>query len=111
MRTAFSVSSAAALTSAVRSWALAGEAAHAPADDDERHHDHRDDDERQGGEPGLVTSRRTTPPSSSSRLRSAWVTLVAITAWMTLVSVVRRETTSPVRVTSKKPGGRRTRCA
>jgi hypothetical protein len=37
-------------------------------------------------------------------LRSAWVTLLPITAWITLVSVVSRDSTSPVRVTSKKPG-------
>ena len=37
-------------------------------------------------------------------MRSAWVTLAPITVWMTLVSVVRRDSTSPVRVTSKKPG-------
>jgi hypothetical protein len=44
-------------------------------------------------------------------LRSAWVTLEPITVWITLVSVVSRESTSPVRVTSKKPGERRITCA
>ena len=55
---------------------------------------------------GLVTTSRTRPPSTSRRLRSACVTLEPITVWITLVSVVRRERTSPVRVTSKKPGER-----
>ena len=55
---------------------------------------------------GLVTTSSATPPTTSSRLRSAWVTLAPITVWMTLVSVVRRDSTSPVRVTSKKPGER-----
>ena len=55
---------------------------------------------------GLVTTSRARPPTTSSRLRSAWVTLAPITVWMTLVSVVRRDSTSPVRVTSKKPGER-----
>jgi hypothetical protein len=55
---------------------------------------------------GLVTTSSTRPPTSSSRLRRAWVTLAPITVWITVVSVVIRETTSPVRVTSKKPGER-----
>ena len=55
---------------------------------------------------GLVTAKRASPPTTRRTLRRAWVTLAPITVWMTLVSVVRRDSTSPVRVTSKKPGDR-----
>ena len=53
---------------------------------------------------GLVMTSSTRPPTSRRMLRKAWVTLAPITVWITVVSVVIRETTSPVRVTSKKPG-------
>ena len=39
-------------------------------------------------------------------LRSACDRLALITAWITAVSLVRRESTSPVRVTSKNAGDR-----
>ena len=47
------------------------------------------------------------PPTVSRMLRSAWVTVEPITVCTTVVSVVRRDSTSPVRVVSKKPGGMR----
>ena len=47
---------------------------------------------------GLVVTSMATPPITSSRLRSAWLMLAPMTAWMTLVSVVSRDSTSPVRI-------------
>ena len=55
---------------------------------------------------GLVTSSRARPPISSRRLRKACDRLALITDWMTAVSLVRRASTSPIRVSSKKPGER-----
>ncbi len=54
---------------------------------------------------GLVSISITRPPRSSRRLRTAIDTLEPITVSSIVVSLVRREITSPVRVTSKKPGG------
>ena len=53
---------------------------------------------------GLVTSNSTSPPIRRRTLRSAWDRLALITAWITAVSLVSRDSTSPVRVTSKNPG-------
>jgi hypothetical protein len=53
---------------------------------------------------GLVTNSITMPPMISSALRSAMETEEPTTTCSKVVSVVRRETTSPVRVISKKPG-------
>jgi hypothetical protein len=107
VRTAFTVSSAWPLTSAIRSWALR--------------------DSRRTMRPkttigtttrgttrstrpvslGLVTTRSAVPPRVRRMLRSACVTVEPMTVCTTVVSVVSRESTSPVRVVSKKPGGMR----
>ena len=54
---------------------------------------------------GLVSASITSPPARSSRFLTAIETLEPITVSSIVVSLVRREITSPVRVTSKKPGG------
>ena len=53
----------------------------------------------------LVSASITRPPTISSKLRIAIDALEPITVSSIVVSLVRREITSPVRVTSKKPGG------
>ncbi len=53
---------------------------------------------------GLVMNSMTAPPMISSALRSAIETDEPTTTCSSVVSVVRRDTTSPVRVISKKPG-------
>jgi len=53
---------------------------------------------------GLVTNSITRPPPNSRVLRSASEMLVPTTVWIRVVSVVRRDSTSPVRVVSKKAG-------
>ena len=53
---------------------------------------------------GLVIINITVPPTNSSRLRSAIDTLEPTTVWIRVVSVVNRDSTSPVRVTSKNAG-------
>ena len=57
----------------------------------------------------LVSASITSPPMSSSRLRMAIDALDPMTVSSIVVSLVSREITSPVRVISKKPGGRRRR--
>jgi len=52
----------------------------------------------------LVTNSMTRPPTNSSVLRSASEMLVPTTVWISVVSVVRRDSTSPVRVVSKNSG-------
>ena len=52
----------------------------------------------------LVTNSMTRPPENSSVLRSASEMLVPTTVWISVVSVVRRDSTSPVRVVSKNSG-------
>ncbi len=54
---------------------------------------------------GLVIASITRPPISSSKLRIAIDALDPITVSRIAVSLVRREITSPVRVSSKKLGG------
>ena len=53
---------------------------------------------------GLVMKSIVKPPIIMSRLRKAIETLEPTAVWISVVSVVRRERTSPVRVTSKKAG-------
>jgi hypothetical protein len=53
---------------------------------------------------GLVTNSITRPPANSNVLRSASEMLVPTTLWIKVVSVVRRDRTSPVWVVSKNPG-------
>ena len=53
----------------------------------------------------LVSASIARPPTSSSRLRIAIDALEPMTVSSIVVSLVRREITSPVRVTSKNPGG------
>ena len=55
---------------------------------------------------GLVTNIRMNAPVSITRLRSATETVEPTTVWISVVSAVRRDSTSPVRVTSKKAGVR-----
>ncbi len=52
----------------------------------------------------LVTNIIARAPTKSSALRSAIEMLVPTTVWMSVVSVVRRESTSPLRVISKNCG-------
>ena len=52
----------------------------------------------------LVTNSITRPPRNSSTLRSAMEMLVPTTAWIRVVSVVMRDSTSPVCVVSKNWG-------
>ena len=52
----------------------------------------------------LVTNSIARPPTNSSALRSAIEMLVPTTAWISVVSVVRRDSTSPVCVVSKNSG-------
>ncbi len=59
---------------------------------------------------GLVMNSITRPPMNSSVLRSASEMLVPTIAWISVVSVVRRDSTSPVRVVSKNSGLWRTTC-
>ena len=104
VRTAFSVSSANAPTSARRSWLAR--------------------DSRRTRRPkitigkttrgtirivspaslGLVMTSITMPPKNKSAFLSAIEALDPTTVWMRVVSVVSRDSTSPVRVTSKKTG-------
>ena len=53
---------------------------------------------------GLVTISMTNPPAKISRLRKAMDAPEPMTVWISVVSVVRRERISPVRVTSKNVG-------
>ncbi len=53
---------------------------------------------------GLVTNSMTRPPMNSRVLRKAREMLVPTTVWISVVSVVRRDSTSPVRVDSKNSG-------
>ena len=59
----------------------------------------------------LVTNIIANPPAKSSALRSAIEMLVPTTAWMSVVSAVRRESTSPLLVISKNCGLCVTTCA
>ncbi len=52
----------------------------------------------------LVTNIIANPPANSSTLRMAMEMLVPTTDWMSVVSVVRRESTSPLLVISKNCG-------
>ena len=52
----------------------------------------------------LVTNSIARPPANSKTLRSAIEMLVPTTAWISVVSVVRRDSTSPLRVISKNCG-------
>ena len=58
----------------------------------------------------LVTNMSARPPAKSSALRSAMEMLVPTTAWMSVVSAVSRESTSPLRVISKNCGLCTTTC-
>ena len=51
-----------------------------------------------------VISSMTRPPIMVSMLRSAIEALEPTAVWIRVVSVVMRDSTSPVRVTSKKAG-------
>ncbi len=53
---------------------------------------------------GLVTISMVVPPRNSSILRSATETCDPTTDCNNVVSVVRRDMTSPMRVVSKNPG-------
>ena len=57
----------------------------------------------------LVIASITRPPTSSRRLRTAIDALDPTTVSSIAVSLVRRDITSPVRVTSNQPGGSRSR--
>ena len=59
---------------------------------------------------GLVTISMTNPPTKISRLRNAIEAPEPITVWISVVSVVRRDRISPVRVTSKNVGFMRSTC-
>ena len=59
----------------------------------------------------LVKNSITRPPTNSSTLRSAIEMLVPTTAWINVVSVVMRDSTSPVCVVSKNSGLWLTTCA
>ncbi len=52
----------------------------------------------------LVTASITMPPTNRNTLRSAIDMLVPTTVWISVVSVVRRDSTSPVCVVSKNSG-------
>jgi hypothetical protein len=52
----------------------------------------------------LVANISASPPTSMSRLRRATDTDEPITVWISVVSAVSRERTSPVRVISKNAG-------
>ena len=52
----------------------------------------------------LVTNIIASPPTKSSTLRIAIEMLVPTTAWISVVSVVRRDSTSPLLVISKNCG-------
>jgi hypothetical protein len=52
----------------------------------------------------LVTNSITIPPMNRKRFLSASEMLVPTTVWISVVSVVRRDSTSPVRVISKNCG-------
>ena len=52
----------------------------------------------------LVKNIRIRPPVSVTRLRSASEAEEPTTVWIKVVSAVSRDSTSPVRVTSKKAG-------
>ena len=52
----------------------------------------------------LVKNIIARPPTNSSALRSAIEMLVPTTDWISVVSVVRRDSTSPLRVISKNCG-------
>ena len=54
----------------------------------------------------LVTNIRASPPVSVTRLRIAIEAEDPTTVWIRVVSAVRRDSTSPVRVTSKNSGDR-----
>jgi hypothetical protein len=56
---------------------------------------------------GLVTASIISPPISSRALRMATEAWEPITTCSRVVSVVIRDSTSPVRVVSKKAGSRR----
>ena len=57
---------------------------------------------------GLVTASMIMPPSRVSRLLSAMERFTPAMDCTSVVSVVSRDSTSPVRVTSKKAGPMRT---
>ncbi len=59
----------------------------------------------------LVTNSITNPPANSRVLRNAIDTLVPTSVWISVVSVVRRDSTSPVCVVSKNCGLCVTTCA
>ncbi len=52
----------------------------------------------------LVKNIMTMPPTKSSMLRKAIEMLAPTTVWISVVSVVRRDSTSPVLVVSKNSG-------
>jgi len=58
----------------------------------------------------LVKNSMAMPPTNSRALRSAIEMLVPTTAWISVVSVVRRDSTSPVCAVSKNCGLCRTTC-
>ena len=58
---------------------------------------------------GLVSTSITRPPTISRKLRIAIEALDPITVSSIVVSLIRREITSPVRVSSKNAGGRSSR--
>ena len=53
---------------------------------------------------GLVTTSKVPPPKNSRILRNATDTEEPMTTCSRVVSVVSRDSTSPVRVISKNPG-------
>ncbi len=59
----------------------------------------------------LVASSITSPPMNSSALRRPIETLVPTRVWISVVSAVRRESTSPPRRLSKKIGSWRSTLA
>ena len=54
----------------------------------------------------LVTTISARPPTNITTLRMATEADEPTTVWISVVSAVRRDSTSPVRVTSKKAGVR-----
>ncbi|MEJ1967347.1 MAG: hypothetical protein WDN03_01730 [Rhizomicrobium sp.] len=54
----------------------------------------------------LVTNISTSPPANITMLRAATEAEEPTTVWISVVSAVSRDSTSPVRVTSKKDGVR-----
>src|SRR4029077_2704185 len=59
----------------------------------------------------LVTNIKIKPPTNMTKLRAATDAEEPTTVWINVVSALRRESTSPVRVTSKNVGDRRTTLA